>query len=100
MRMSPTDTVSRGHALAVTGSALLAAIAAAAVPAMAASAATAPSVVNLYVAPPAAGITAAAAGTGSAQQPFTSIVAATRSAHQLSANSDVVVHMAPGTYRL
>jgi hypothetical protein len=98
--MSPTDTVSRGRALAVTGSALLAAIAAAAVPAMAASAATAPSVVNLYVAPHAAGMTAAAAGTGSAQQPFTSIVQATRSAHQLSANSDVVVHMAAGTYRL
>ncbi len=66
---------------------------------MAASAAPSPGVVNLYVAPHAAGMTAAAAQTGSAQQPFTSVAQAEQSAHQLSASSDVVVHMAAGRYR-
>ena len=89
-----------GRATAVTGSALLPLLAAAAVPAMAANAASSPSVVNLYVAPHAAGMTAAAARTGSAQQPFTSIAQAAQSAHQLSASSDVLVHMAAGMYRL
>ncbi len=89
-----------GRATAAAGSALLPLLAAAAVPAMAASAASSPSVVNLYVAPHAAGMTAAAAQTGSAQQPFTSVAQAAQSAHQLSASSDVVVHMAAGRYPL
>ena len=92
-----------GRATAATGSALLPLLAAAvAVPAMAASAAPSPSVVNLYVAPHAPGTTAAAtaAETGSAQQPFTSIAQAAQSAHQLSASSDVVVHLAAGKYQL
>jgi hypothetical protein len=97
--MSQIDKARGGRAMAVTGSALLAAIAGATVPAVAASAAP-PSVVNLYMAPRAAGMPAAAAETGSAQQPFTSVARAAQSAHQLSANSDVVVHMAAGTYRL
>ena len=74
-----------GRATAVTGSALLPLLAAAAaVPAMAASAAPSPSVVNLYVAPRAPGLTAAAAAaeTGAAQQPFTSVAQAAQSAHQ------------------
>jgi hypothetical protein len=88
-----------GRAMAATGSALLAA---AAVPAMAASAAPSASVVNLYVAPsaPHATTAATAAETGSAQQPFTSVAQAAQSAHQLSASSDVIVHMAAGQYRL
>jgi len=98
--MSPINTIRGGRAIAVAGSALLPLLAAAAVPAMAASAAPSPNVVSLYVAPHAAGMTAAAAETGSAQQPFTSLAQAAQSAHQLSANSDVVVHMAAGTYRL
>ena len=93
-----------GRATAATGSALLAllAAAAAAVPATAASAAPSPSVVNLYVAPSAPGLTTAAAAveTGSAQQPFTSMAQAAQSAHQLSASSDVVVHLAAGKYQL
>ena len=92
-----------GRATAATGSALLAllAAAAAAVPATAASAASSPSVVNLYVAPPAPGMTtAAAAETGSAQQPFTSVAEAAQSAHRLSASSDVAVHLAAGKYQL
>ena len=77
-------------------------LAAAAVPAMAASAAPSASVVNLYVAPAAPGMTAAAtaAATGSAQQPFTSVAQAAQSAHQLSASSDVIVHLAAGKYQL
>ena len=69
---------------------------------MAASAAPSASVVNLYVAPSAPRVTAAAtaAETGSAQQPFTSIAQAAQSAHQLSASSDVVVHLAAGKYQL
>jgi hypothetical protein len=91
-----------GRATAATASALLAAAAAAAVPAAAASAASSPSVANLYVAPPAPRMTAAAAAaeTGSAQQPFTSVAQAAQSAHQLSASSDVVVHLAAGKYQL
>jgi hypothetical protein len=92
-----------GRATAVTGSVLLPLLAAAvAVPAAAASAASSASVVNLYVAPRAPGMTTAtaAAETGSAQQPFTSIAQAAQSAHQQSARSDVVVHMGAGTYRL
>ena len=91
-----------GRAMAATGSALLPLLAAAAVPAMAASAAPSASVVNLYVAPSAPGVTAAAtaAETGSAQQPFTSIAQAAQSAHQLSASSDVIVHLAAGKYQL
>ena len=70
---------------------------------MAASAASSPSVVNLYVAPRAPGLTAAAAAaaeTGAAQHPFTSVAQAAQSAHQLSASSDVVVHLAAGKYQL
>ena len=98
--MSQAKRLRLGRATAVTGSALLPLLAGAAVPAMAASAAPSPSVVNLYVAPHAAGMTAAAAETGSAQAPFTSVAQAAQSAHQLSARSNVVVHMAPGKYRL
>jgi Ricin-type beta-trefoil lectin domain-like len=87
-----------GRAMAITGSALLPLLAAAAVPAMAASAAPSASVANLYVAPQAAVKTAAE--TGSAQQPFTSIAQAAQSAHQLSASSDVIVHLAAGKYQL
>jgi hypothetical protein len=53
-------------------------------------------VVNLYVAPE--GRTAAMAAT--AQNTFASIAQAAPAAHQLSATSDVVVHLAAGTYRL
>jgi hypothetical protein len=70
---------------------------------MAASAASSPSVVNLYVAPSAAGGTtaaAAAAETGAAAHPFTSVAQAAQSAHQLSASSDVIVHLAAGKYQL
>ncbi len=87
-----------GRAMAVAGSALLLLVAAA-VPVMAASAAPSAGVVSLYVAPRAAGMTATAA-TGSAQEPFTSVTQAAQSAHQLSASSNVVVHMAAGMYRL
>ena len=92
-----------GRATAATGAALLPLLAAAvAVPAMAASAASSPGVVNLYVAPPAPGQTtaAAAAATGAADHPFTSVAQAAQSAHQLSASSDVVVHLAAGKYQL
>jgi len=48
----------------------------------------------LYVAPG-----AAPGGNGSAQQPFATIEQAQQPAHQLSADSDVVVYLAGGTYR-
>ena len=97
-----------GRATAATGSALLpllaatVAVSAAAVPAAAASAAPSASVVNLYVAPRPPGMTAAAAAaeTGAVQHPFTSVAQAAQSAHQLSASSDVIVHLAAGKYRL
>jgi hypothetical protein len=96
-----------GRVTAVTGAALLPLLAAAvAVPAMTASAAPSPGVVNLYVAPPAPGLTAAAAAattaaaTGAADHPFTSVAQAAPAAHQLSASSDVVVHLAAGRYQL
>ncbi len=101
--MSQVERSSLGRAMAVTGSALLLPLlAAAAIPAMAASAAPSASVVNLYVAPSTPGMTTAAtaAETGSAQQPFTSIAQAAQSAHQLSASSDVIVHLAAGKYQL
>ena len=98
--MSRDKRLPIGRATAITAAALPLLLAGAAVPAMAASAAPSPSVVNLYVAPRAAGMTATAAETGSAQQPFTSVAQAAQSAHQLSASSDVIVHMAAGTYRL
>jgi Ricin-type beta-trefoil lectin domain-like len=90
-----------GRATAAAGAALLPLLAAA-VPAMAASAATPASVVNLYVAPSAPGMTAAAAAaaTGAADHPFTSVAQAAPSAHQLSASSDVIVHLAAGKYQL
>jgi Ricin-type beta-trefoil lectin domain-like len=102
MSMSRISNLRLGRATAAAGAALLPLLAAAAVPTTAASAAPSPSVVNLYVAPRAPGLTAAAAaaGTGSAQQPFTSVAQAAQSAHQLSARSNVVVHMAAGKYRL
>jgi len=96
--MSQVERSSLGRAMAVTGAALLPLLAAAAVPAMAASAAPSASVVNLYVAPHAAVKTAVE--TGSAQQPFSSIAQAAQSAHQLSASSDVIVHLAAGKYQL
>jgi ricin-type beta-trefoil lectin protein/parallel beta helix pectate lyase-like protein len=94
-----------GRAPAAAGSALLAAMVAVpamSVPAAAASAAPSASVVNLYVAPRAPGMTAAAAAaeTGAAQHPFTGVAQAAQSAHQLSASSDVVVHLAAGKYQL
>ncbi|GHH73569.1 hypothetical protein GCM10018793_12380 [Streptomyces sulfonofaciens] len=49
----------------------------------------------LYVAPG-----AAPGGNGSAQQPFATIEQAQQPAHQLSADADVVVYLAGGTYRL
>jgi len=98
--MSQAKRARLGRAAAAAGSALLPLLAAAALPATAASAAPSPSVVNLYVAPHVAGMTAATAQTGSAQQPFTSVAQAAQSAHQLSASSNVVVHMAAGKYRL
>ncbi|WP_405848886.1 RICIN domain-containing protein [Streptomyces sp. NBC_01518] len=49
----------------------------------------------LYVAPG-----AAPGGDGTAQQPFATIDQARQPAHQLSADSDVVVYLAGGTYRL
>ena len=98
--MSQAKKLGLGRATAVTGWALLPLLAAAAFPAMAASAAPSPGVVNLYVAPHAAGMRAAAAQAGSAQQPFASVAQAEQSAHQLSASSDVVVHLAAGRYSL
>lgn len=50
---------------------------------------------DLYVAPD-----AAPGGDGTAGQPFTTIDQAQQPAHRLSADSDVVVHLAGGTYRL
>ncbi|MGW1055700.1 RICIN domain-containing protein [Streptomyces sp. NPDC002521] len=52
-------------------------------------------VAELYVAPG-----ASPGGDGSAQQPFATIDQARQPAHQFSAGSDVVVHLAGGTYRL
>jgi hypothetical protein len=98
--MSHVTRLRIGRAMAAAGSALLPLLAAAAVPATAAGAVPPPGAVSLYVAPRAPGMTAAAAQTGSAQQPFTSVAQAAQSAHELSASSNVVVHMAPGTYRL
>ncbi|MEU8876709.1 RICIN domain-containing protein [Streptomyces javensis] len=49
----------------------------------------------LYVAPG-----ADPGGDGTAERPFATIDQARRPAHQLSADSDVVVHLAGGTYRL
>ncbi|WP_445519756.1 RICIN domain-containing protein [Streptomyces sp. NEAU-174] len=49
----------------------------------------------LYVAPG-----ADPGGDGTAERPFATIDQAQRPAHQLSADSDVVVHLAGGTYRL
>src|SRR5579859_5327980 len=80
-----------------------AASAAVASAAVASATAPAPAVANLYVAArtgtagPAAGGTAA---DGTAQRPFATIEQAQGPAHQLSASSDVVVHVAAGTYRL
>jgi Ricin-type beta-trefoil lectin domain-like len=88
----------------VVGAAALGLLAGALVPAAAASAGPARAIANLYVAPEPVGAAAPAGaragGTGTAQQPFTSIAQAEQTAHQLSASSDVVVHLAGGTYRL
>jgi hypothetical protein len=87
---------SRAAAIAVLGL-----LAAALIPAAAASAAPAPAVAAVYVAAvPGSPGSAAAGGTGTAQRPFASIAQAQQLAHQLSASSDVVVHLAGGTYRL
>ncbi|MER5716180.1 RICIN domain-containing protein [Streptomyces sp. NPDC002132] len=43
---------------------------------------------------------AAPGGTGTAEQPFATIEQARQPAHRLSADTDVVVHLAGGTYRL
>ena len=59
------------------------------------SAAQAAGVTTLYVVPG-----AAAGGTGTAQRPFGSIDAAEVVAHQDSASSNVIVSLAPGSYRL
>ncbi|WP_329257674.1 RICIN domain-containing protein [Streptomyces pseudovenezuelae] len=50
---------------------------------------------DLYVAPG-----APAGGNGTAGQPFATIDQAQQPAHRLSADADVVVHLAGGTYRL
>src|SRR5437899_2604270 len=50
---------------------------------------------DLYVAPD-----AAPGGDGSAGRPFATIDQAQQPAHLLSADSNVVVHLAGGTYRL
>ncbi|HEX6526172.1 MAG TPA: RICIN domain-containing protein [Streptosporangiaceae bacterium] len=86
-----------GRAAAVAGSALLA-LMAGVVPVEAANAAPASAVVNLYVSPQASATGAAADGT--VTRPFAAIAQAMHTAHRLSASSDVVVHMAAGTYRL
>ena len=83
------------RAAAVAALGLLAAVLGSLIPAAAASAAPAPAVADLYVA-----ASAGAGGTGTAQQPFASIAQAQQVAHQMSASSDVVVHLAGGTYRL
>ena len=75
------------------GAAVLAILAGSALPAAAATAA--PAVTPLYVA---AG--AAADGTGTATHPFANMAQAQQAAHQLSASSDVAVHLAGGAYRL
>ncbi|MFE3408097.1 hypothetical protein ACFXMT_07110 [Streptomyces mirabilis] len=49
----------------------------------------------LYVAPG-----AAPGGNGTAEQPFATIDQAQQPAHRLSADSDVVVYLSGGTYRL
>ncbi|MGW2815848.1 right-handed parallel beta-helix repeat-containing protein [Streptomyces sp. NPDC001415] len=49
---------------------------------------------TLYVAPG-----AAPGGNGSARKPFATIAQAQQPAHRLSADADVVVHLAGGTYR-
>ena len=53
------------------------------------------SAADLYVAPG-----AAPGGNGTAEQPFATIEQAQQPAHRLSADADVVVHLAGGTYRL
>ena len=53
------------------------------------------SAADLYVTPG-----AAPGGTGAAEQPFATIAQAQQPAHRLSADADVVVHLAGGTYRL
>ncbi|MGW1749094.1 RICIN domain-containing protein [Streptomyces sp. NPDC002092] len=53
------------------------------------------STAELYVAPD-----AAPGGNGTAEQPFATIEQAQQPAHRLSADADVVVHLAGGTYRL
>lgn len=92
------------RAVAVSGSALLGLLGAMVVPAGAASAApaspgAAQGVVNLYVTPGGVRTTAMAAGA-TAMNTFSSIAQAAPMAHQLSANSNVVVHLAAGKYRL
>ena len=84
------------------GSALIGLLAGVLLPAAAAIAAPASpgpaqGVVNLYVAP---GGRTAATAAATAQDTFASIAQAAPAAHQLSATSDVVVHLAAGTYRL
>jgi hypothetical protein len=92
MTMSQLRRLRGGRA---AGAAVLGLLAGVLVPAAAAGAAPAPAVAAIYVAP-----SAGAGGTGTAQQPFATIQQAAQAAHQLSAGSDVVVHLAGGTYRL
>jgi len=88
-------------AAVISGSALLGLLGAMAVPAAATAASASPGtargVVNLYVVP---GAPMAAAADGTAGRPFAGLAQAAPAAHQLSASSDVVVHVAAGTYRL
>jgi hypothetical protein len=94
----------RGWAVGATGTALVALMAGAVVTAGAASAAPVADggtgVISLYVAPGAGNGDGAAAQDGTAQRPFASIGQAARMAHQLSAQANVVVHLAGGRYGL
>jgi hypothetical protein len=103
--LSPSASAIRratGRSVLVNGSAVLGLLAGVLLPATAASAApaspaAAQGVVNLYVTP--GGRPAAIAGA-TAQNTFASIAQVAPMAHQLSANANVVVHLAAGKYRL
>ena len=92
-----------GRAAAVTGAALLPLLAAADGPGHGGERRAVARVSSTCMwrrAQPGVTASAAAAETGSAQQPFTSVAQAAQSAHQLSASSDVIVHLAAGKYQL
>jgi hypothetical protein len=92
MAMSQLRGLRGGHA---AGAVVLGLLAGVLVPAAAAGAAPTAAVAAIYVAP-----NAGSGGTGTAQQPFAAIQQAAQTAHQMSASSDVVVHLAGGTYRM